>query len=169
MKFSDIFQLSPFTKSGKNFLFGTDPQMKEYQNFSPQQQNYLQMLLSSLNGPTQGSFDFLNSLYGDEGFADYERPYQEQFQQQIMPSIIEKFAGAGAKSSSGLNQALAQAGRGLSTDLAAQRGNLRMQGINALQNYGQLGLGRQTTPYVQQGQEGQIGNIIKLLAMAGGL
>lgn len=152
-----------------DYLFGKSPKLKQMPNYSPQQQSFLDMLLQGSQQGTQGSLDWLQSLFGDEGFEDYERPYMEQFNQQIVPGITEKFAGMGAKSSSGLNQALAQAGRGLSSDLASQRANLRGQGINALQNYAQLGLGRQTTPYATQGTQGGAANIFKLLGMFGGL
>lgn len=152
-----------------DFLFGKSPKLKQMPNYSPRQQSFLDMLLQGSQQGTQGSMDWLKGLFGDEGFEDYERPAMEQFNQQIIPGIMEKFAGAGAKSSSGLNQALAQAGRGLSGDLAAQRGNMRFSGINALQNYGNQALGRQSTPYMTQGSEGNIGNIIKLLGMLGGI
>lgn len=152
-----------------DMLFGKSPKLKQMPNYSPQQQSFLDMLLQGTQQGTQGSMDWLNSLYDDDSFADYERPAMEQFNQQIVPGIMERFSGMGAKSSSGLNQALAQAGRGLSGDLAAQRGNMRMQGTQALQNYGQMGLTRQTTPYMQQGTEGAMKQIIQIMSMLGGM
>ncbi len=49
---------------------------------------------------------------------------------------------------------MAQAGRGLSTDLASLRAKLGMQAGQELRAYGQQGLQEQQTPYVKKGKEG---------------
>lgn len=156
MKFSDL----------KDFYFGTPDKIQQTPNYTPQQQSYLDMILQNLQGSTGQNMDWLQGLFDEEGFADFERPYKEQFEQQTIPNIMERFAGSDSKGSSGLNQTLAQAGRGLSGDLANQRSNLRMQATGQLHNYGNQALNQQSTPYVQQGQEGTIQQFIKLLSQA---
>lgn len=87
--------------------------------------------------------NFLQSLLSNEpgAFAAFEAPYMQQFQQQIAPGIAERFAGmgtgAGAMSSSGLNNSLAQAGGNLQNQLASLRGNMQMQGLGQALQYAQ--------------------------------
>ena len=87
--------------------------------------SYLQNLLS--NNPQQQQA--------------FEQPYLERFQQQIAPQIAERYAGAGtgsgALNSSSFQNSLAQAGRGLSTDLASLRGGMQMQGLGQALGYAQ--------------------------------
>ena len=59
-----------------------------------------------------------------------------QFHQQTIPSLAERFSGAGAggQSSSAFGQQLGQAGAGLAENLGALRGNLQMQAASGLSN-----------------------------------
>jgi hypothetical protein len=81
----------------------------------------------------QSGQSHLQSLLSNEpgAFEAFEAPFKEQFEQEIVPGIAERFAGlgtgAGSLNSSGLNNALAQAGKGLSTNLAGLRSGLQMQ------------------------------------------
>jgi|GEM_PF-6905724 hypothetical protein len=127
-----------------DFLFGTESEMNPYNQDS----------LSSLQELLQGGGLQGNDLYGSgqsylqnllngspQAFQNFEAPYLQNFQQNIAPGIAERFAGAGtgggAMSSSGLNQALAQAGRSLQTDLAGLRSGLQMQALPQALNYAQ--------------------------------
>ena len=118
-----------------DFLFGSKGKMKPFNKQS------LQKLMELIQGggglnqsPLYGAgSDFLQSILSGspEAFAAFEKPYMEQFEQQIVPGIAEGFAGmgtgGGASSSSALQQTLAQAGKGLSTNLAALKSGLQMQ------------------------------------------
>lgn len=88
-------------------------------------QNYLQNLLSG----APGSFDA------------FQKPYMQNFEQNIVPGIAERFAGmgtgAGALNSSGLHQALGQAGSNLQTQLAGLHGQLQMQALPQALGYAQ--------------------------------
>ena len=128
-------------------------------NFTPEQQEFLDNILQMLQGPMGSSINWLQSLFDDDNFSEYEQPMMDQFEQQTIPNILERFTGSGAQSSSGLNQSLAQAGRGLSSDIAKQRANLRMNAINPLQNLAQMAMGKQTTPYMTGGTQGAFGGI----------
>lgn len=140
-------------------FFGKKPKLKQMPNYTQGQTSFMDTILQMLQDPTEESISWLKSLFGDEGFEDFERPLLEQFEQQTIPSILERFTGGGARSSSGLNQALAQAGRGLSGDIAAQRSGLRMQAMNPLQNFANIGLNKQTTPYQTSGTQGVFGGL----------
>jgi len=163
----------------KDFLLGTDPEMKPYNDKSL---NFLQSMFDSNGGlgsnPLyQGGANFLQQLFGGgpNAFEAFERPYKEQFEQEVIPGILEQGVGAGtgagASSSSGLNQALAQAGRGLTSQLAQLRGGLQMQGLPQALQYAQQPLENQfnaarLTPgqyYEKPGNEGLIAQILPLI------
>lgn len=76
--------------------------------------------------------------------AEFNAPYMQQFQQQVLPGIAERFAGggtgAGALNSSAFNQTLATAGSGLQSTLAQLRQQLMQQSA-------QQGLGYAQQPY----------------------
>jgi hypothetical protein len=141
-----------------------------------QQSNFLQQLLGQLQGQSsnigqnplfqQGS-NFLQQLLSGspESSAAFEAPAMRQFNEQIVPGIAERFSGlgAGAQSSSAFQQALGQAGAGLSENLQALRSGLQMnalpqalgyaqQPISNLQGFGQLGLGTQTKGFMPKQQ-----------------
>lgn len=121
--------------SFSDFFTGSQGKMKPFNKQALQQ---LMQLIQNGGGLNQSSLygsgsNFLQSILSNQpgAFESFEAPYKEQFEQQTVPMIAERFAGmgtgGGASSSSGLQQALAQAGKGLSTNLAALRGGLQMQ------------------------------------------
>lgn len=105
------------SKSGGkgNFLTGTPAQTKQFQRFTPQQQQLQQQSINqlmSLLGPmAKQRFDF----------APIAQQARTQFQQQTIPSIAERFTamGGGALSSPAFASQLGQAGAGLEESLAA--------------------------------------------------
>jgi hypothetical protein len=132
-------------KQANRFFFGKDSKMKPFNRGSL---NSLESILMNGGGLSQSPLynqgsNFLQQLLqgGPEAFQNFEAPYLQNFEQNIAPGIAERFAGAGtgggAMSSSGLQQALAQAGRGLQTDLAGLRSNLQMQAIPQSLQYAQ--------------------------------
>lgn len=147
-----------------NFWTGSKDQIKQTQNYSPQQLQLLNQILQQYQSSMGGAFNQLNSQINDEDPLDFnaiEAPIMQQYQEDIIPGILERFAGQGASSSSAMNQTLARSGKDLSQGLAAQRAgmsNQRMQikqnAMNLLQQYGSQGLSQQTSPYVQQGSKG---------------
>jgi len=120
-----------------------------------------------------------------EDTSAMEAPILEQWEQQVIPSILERFSNSGG--SSGLNQMLSQGARGVSKDIAAMRnqnqwnraqlmsqnrGNLlgaKQNALNSLLNLNQLGLNpgyKQT--YYQQGQPNWFQQIAPSVAGAAG-
>jgi hypothetical protein len=73
--------------------------------------------------------------------AEFNAPYLQQFQQQIIPGLSERFAGmgtgAGSLNSSAFNQTLAQAGTGLQSTLAQLRQQLMGQASQQALGYAQ--------------------------------
>jgi hypothetical protein len=155
-----------------------------------QQSSFLQQLLGSLQGQSsnigqnplfqQGSNYLQQLLSGSpESTAAFEAPAMRQFNEQTIPGLAERFSGlgAGAQSSSAFQQALGQAGAGLSENLQALRSGLQFGGlgqalnysqqpISNLQGFGQLGLGTQMRGFMPK-QQGFLRQL--LTALAGGV
>jgi hypothetical protein len=107
---------------------------------------------------------------GPEAFNQFAAPYLQQFEQQQLPQIAERFAGAGALSSSGFGQALGGASAGLQSQLAQLFSQLqqgaagRQQG--QFQNLSQVGLGY--SPFAYHEKQGSTGFLAPFLtALAG--
>jgi hypothetical protein len=140
------------------------------------QQGLLQQLLSSLQGQSgniqqsplfQQGGNFLQQLLSGspEAFKSFEAPAMRQFNEQIIPGIAERFSGlgAGSQSSSAFQQALGQAGAGLSEQLQALRSGLQFGAIPQALGYAQqpisnfqgmagLGLGTQSKGFMPKQQ-----------------
>jgi hypothetical protein len=148
---------------GGLFGFGKSkaPKIKQLPLYNQEQMATFSDLLNQVKGGNQDAIAHLNRLLSDdpEAFEDYERPYLEQFQNEIAPSILEMLNAGNNKYSSGVTNALANAGKGLSTNLAAQRANLKQNAIQQLYNYTNLGLTKQTQPYTKSYQPGAWSNL----------
>lgn len=144
------------------FGFGKNKKkkIKEYQNFSPEQQALIDEAVAAARAGNQDALAWIQSILSDEegAFEAYEKPAMEQFQQEIVPEIIERVGQRGmGKGGSALNQTLGQAAKGLSTNLAAQRAQLKQNAIEQLNRFSNLGLTRKTTPYTEGGEQGAWG------------
>ena len=126
----------------------------------PEQLQFLQTALSG-EGPyaqflqPQGQEDLQSAF--QTGVVE---PSLQQYEQQVLPSIQQRFVDMGAGSSSALNQALAQSAQDLQKGLAGQYlPFMQGQQRNTLQALSQLGgLSGQKTfqPYQQQGILGSL-------------
>lgn len=127
--------------------FGHGPRERHAPNYSPEAQQTLQNLQTGQTGIEQsplyqaGSDWLLKLLSGDTSV--FEQPLMQQFNEQIVPGIAERFGGMGAGSSSALNQSIAQAGSTLSQQIAALRGGLMNQAS-------EQALGYANQPYANQ-------------------
>ena len=107
-----------------------------------------QMLFGALSGEDAGGAggaiqagsDYLDKLLSydyDPGAGQeyweqaFQKPMMQQWEQEIMPSIAEKYAGAGAVSSSGFNRAMGNAAANMQTQLGAQLADILYQGQQA--------------------------------------
>ena len=150
------------------WLFGSPDKLKKIDTGTKQQQGLHNNILAQAMGMGQqgGGYDLANQYYNNflggnqqEAFNQFSAPYLQQFQEQILPRIAERFAGGGALSSSGFGQALGGAASGLQSQLAQLFSQL--QGQAAQQQYGQYnqlaqtGLNHQQFAYnKQQGSGG---------------
>lgn len=167
-----------------------------FSTFNPQQAQLFQQLLASLGG-TQGigqnplfqsGQSYLQNLLSGspEAFEKFEAPYKRQFEEQTIPGLAERFSGmgAGAQRSSAFQQALGQAGAGLSENLASLRGQLQMGALPQALGYAQapfnqlssllgmntMGFAPQQKPWWQQGLIGMGSGVGQGLGMGlGGL
>lgn len=140
---------------GMGFGKGEDESLQWLENFDPETKALIMEALPLAKQGNQNALKYINSILSNEpgAFEDFERPALEQFQQDVIPNILERFQNAGmSKGSSGLNQTLGRAGKELSTNLAAQRANLKQSAMNSLQNYNSLALTPTRTPYKQEGK-----------------
>lgn len=153
---------------GFGALFGKEkkPQMKKFETLLPQQKNVLLDMLKQLSPQGELGQGYGESLSGlremlDPSSASYQRfsqPYLDEFQQQTVPGLAERFAGyggqSGALSSSGFGQALSSAGSNLQTQLAGMKASLQQQALrDILDQYTRqsgLGLGTQSFGYLQK-------------------
>ena len=144
------------------YLFGSKPKAEKVSVLTPEQQALQNQLVGGLGAPTQSGLDFLSALLsGDpEALNAFEAPLIQQFEQETIPGLAERFAQYDAQGSSGFKNSLAGASKDLTTNLAALRGQLQM---NALGNLGGLlGLGTQQSfqPLMKQGSQGLFGSAL---------
>jgi len=91
--------------------------------------------------PYQQGNDFFNSLFNDQDFFNkFEAPALRQFNEEIAPGIANRYAAmgsGGALGSSGFRNQLAREGQNLSTNLAAQRGQMQQNAVPQMLGYAQ--------------------------------
>lgn len=153
------------------WIFGSDNEIQKLPTGSKQQQKFGEHLikwLRQMHG--EGGGQNLANQYdqnllggGPEAFQQFAEPYNQQFENKVIPGIAERFAGAGALSSSGFGQALGGAASDFQTSLAQLFSSLqsgaagRQQG--QFQNLSGQALGYQPFAYLEkQGKEGFAGN-----------
>ena len=159
--------------SFSEWLFGKPDELKRVETSTKEQQGLHNSILGQamgMQGPG-GGYDLANQYYnnflGSNQQAAYDKfsaPYLQQFQEQLLPQIAERFAGAGALSSSGFGQSLGGAASGLQSQLAQLFSQL--QGQAAQQQYGQYnqlsntGLNYQPFGYyTQKGSQGLLNTL----------
>jgi len=161
----------------KDFLFGTDNKLNKLPTGSKQQQQFggndliqwLQQALGQGGGFNQANqYDQGLLQGGQEGFNQFAQPYNQQFEQKTLPGIAERFAGAGALSSSGFGQALGGAASDFQSQLAQLFSQLQGQAASRQQgtfgNLSQLGLGY--SPFAYHEEQGKQGFAPQLIAAA---
>ena len=134
---------------------GKPGKLSQVPTMNPEQQQLLSQLLEMLGGEGalgEGYGEGLSQLKelmdpSSEASQRFADPYMKQFQQQTLPGIAERFAGAGAQggalSSSGFGQAVGGAGADLQSNLAGLKSQLQRGSIQDIlgQFQGLLGKG----------------------------
>lgn len=170
-----------------DWLFGSSPGLDKVATGSKGQRNFAENWLKSLQQMQQGMIgsageaygqgqNYLQGLFGENAFENFAQPYNQQFEQKILPGIAERFAGfganSGALSSSGFGQALSGGASDFQSQLAQLFSQLQMQGAGQLsQNYGMLqnAFGNQAQgalgyqPFAYHQNQGSTGALIPML------
>ncbi len=161
---------------------GRDPSWDQVSNYTPGQRGLLKGDIKQAKQLQKGGYGDAMSLLQQylnpqsDIYQNFEKPYLQEFEQQTIPGLAERFAGMGAMggglSSSGFGQALGAAGSNLQTQLAQMKQQYQRQSINdLLGQYNQLanrGLGAKSFENVYdpgtQGQMGVGGNMLNAAA-----
>lgn len=161
-------------KKFDDFLWGKDAELQQVPTGTEEQMQFggkdlialLQQMMQGGGGFQQANQYDQNLLgNGPEAFNDFANPYMQQFQEQVLPQIAERFAGMGALSSSGFGQSLGGAASGLQSELAKLFTQLQGQAAGRQQNqFGQLSqLGLGYSPFAQYEKPGKAGFAAPLL------
>jgi hypothetical protein len=146
-------------------LSGGD-QMNKVPTMTRAQKGLLSQVMKMLNpqgGLGQGmseGVDLQRQLMDPSSQAvnQFAQPYMDQFNQQTIPGLAERFAGMGAMggglSSSGFGQALGAAGGNLQNQLAALKAGLGQNAAQSLMSQygGMAGMGLSAQPFAYQQQ-----------------
>ena len=141
------------TDQGKEFLFGKEEQMQQAPLYTPQQQEFFNMMLQQGGEGMGQGWDYLMKIMGGDTSA-FEAPLMREFQEQTIPGIAEQFASIDGQSSSAFGQALGSAGAGLQENLAMLREGLKMQALQQMQSMTGMGTGQQFENILRPGTSG---------------
>jgi len=147
-----------------DFLFGKGERVKSIPKYTPQQENVLEQLLGQSQQGIPDALNFLFNILGqdEEALKAFEAPALRQFEEQILPTIAERFTGSlgeGSQRSSAFGQQLGKAGAGLAENLAAQRANLSSNALSQLQGLLGMGLSPRSDKIFMQRQPGFLENL----------
>lgn len=144
--------------------FGGGDEMQKVDTMNRGQKTLLKQMMQML-GPqgnlgkgNQGAINYQQQLMDPSSQAvdQFAQPYMNQFNQQTVPGLAERFAGMGAMggglSSSGFGQALGAAGGNLQAQLAQLKAGLGQQAAQSLMGqYGNMaGMGLSAQPFAYQ-------------------
>jgi hypothetical protein len=172
VKEKGVNMANPFWEEGR------EPSWQKVSNYNRGQEKTLSNVNKQQNQLAQGGYKDAMGLLSDylnpqsDVYKNFEKPYLQQFEQQTIPQIAERFGGANAMGSglmtSGFGQSLGAAGANLQTQLAQMKEQYRRQSINDLLNqYNQItNTSLNARPFenaYDPGQEGQLSFAGKIL------
>jgi hypothetical protein len=163
--------------------FGGGNEMKKVDTMNRGQKNLLNQLTKMLGSQgalgqgMMGGIDLQRQLMDPSSQAvdQFAQPYMNQFNQQTIPGLAERFASlgggmGGGLSSSGFGQALSSAGGNLQAQLAQLKAGLGQQAAQSLMGqYGNMSaqaLSAQPFAYQQQGPS-MLGGFLKGFGQGG--
>lgn len=148
---------------------GKDAKISKLKNFSPGQNQGFDQLWNMLNGGGAGKggmgggggFQKATGLLqsyldpNSDVYKNFEQPYMNQFEQETVPMLAERFAGygggmGGGLSSSGFGQSLGAAGANLQTNLAQMKSQMGRQSIQDILGLFNTGINAQPFSYMAQ-------------------
>lgn len=132
----------------RDALVGSPGSMDRFVPFSPTQQAAFEFILNN-------AISGLGNM--DQNFDPIEQRARQQYQQQTVPGLAERFTAlGGGQRSSAFAQNLGQSGADLESQLAALRSQYNMQRSGQLQSLLGLGLAPRYESIYQAGQPGFI-------------
>lgn len=133
-----------------NFLMGTPSRFEKIKRFRPGAEAGIEQMLSQALGGLQG---------GPPSFEPIRERAMKTYHQDIVPSLMERFTGAGAQRSGGFQEALSRSGTDLSSTLAGMESQFGQQQHQNLMQM--LGVGLTPTEETGYfgGREGAMGPI----------
>lgn len=175
-----------------DWLFGSQPEMQRTQLMTDEQRRLTENLMQSLGGEgtqeQQQAREQITGMMSQDPMQYYEEavgePMRREFQEQTLPKVRESYAGPGTywggertqgeqQARSDLQQNLAeqgaqyaQQGRQMQSQLAEQ---LAQMGQNRAQQALQAAQAPVTGVYQQPGQEGALGDLLRLGGTIAGL
>lgn len=171
------FAPKKFNQKGKEFFEGTPERQEWISQLAPEQKALYEQLLAANAGQGAGgaygqAADYYRDLLSDDSntFNSMASPELRRFNEDIIPSLAEQFAGmgSGALSSSGFRNAAVNAGTDLSERLGAIRAQLRQQGAQGLMNLGNQGLQSYGENVIRPGTEGFLSQVAPAVGTAVG-
>lgn len=102
----------------KGFLTGTKGKVKSVSTKTPEQEELLKLInegITTGEGPLKDIFGEFDKGAFEEGVS---KPALKQFQEEILPGILQKYSGGGQAGGSGMQRALGKAGTDLQSKLA---------------------------------------------------
>ncbi len=156
------------SKGGREGLFGSKEKNYQQSLLGAKQQPLYKQLLQAGQQPGAGgafgqSADYYRDLLSnnDQTNQMMAAPQMRQFNEEIIPSLSEQFAGmgAGGLTSSGFRNAAINAGTDLSERLGSIRAQLRNQGAAGLAGIGQAGLGQFNENIHRPAGQGFLGSV----------
>lgn len=166
---ASMMALSTLMNVGGQFLskkLGGGDKVKKLSNYTPEQKQFFDQYLQQtqqMQGPgggIQNSLGILQQYLNPESdvYKNFEAPYMNKFQNQVLPGIAERFGGmnamGGGLMSSGFGQALGGAASDFQSQLAGLKSGLQRSAIQDMFGlYGgmsQNALGAQPFSYTHQ-------------------
>jgi hypothetical protein len=156
-----------------DFILGSKPKMSRISTMSSGQEQVQAQILGLLNqlGGAQGgvpsAIELFKRMLDPASNQDFEDRYRQQYEQEVEPMLAERYAGAGALSSSGFGQALGAGRSSLESNLANLASARQMQGASGLTNLysGLLGQHQGAQPFAYLQQPPSAGFLPSLLGM----
>jgi len=165
-----------------DFLFESKSKPGKLDTMTKEQQGLLSQIMQMLSPQGQLGQGYGQSLGYQQQLMDpnseavyqFSKPYMQEFEQQTVPGLAERFAGAGSMggglSSSGFGQSLSSAGGNLQSQLAQLKAGLGQQAAQSLMSqYGGMSgqaLGAQPFAYARPQQSG-LGGFLQSWGQAG--
>jgi hypothetical protein len=159
--------------------FGTRTKLRQKDVLDPGQKALLGQLEGGLGGQgggLEGVLSYLTQLLqgGGQSFENFAAPHRQRFEEETIPMLEERYAGAGggmggALSSSGFGQAIGGAARGFESDLSNLYEGSRQNAAQQIMALLQQTLGTQPFMYTERpGSPGIFANMLGQFAKGAG-